>query len=147
MAARYASGFDDALASQVSVPGMAPPLWQYGHLAVSAEGAFKLLGGQPFLPPLYTERFAMGTRFDPALEYPPFAEVLAAFADAQTRLVPAIESATDSALDSEMPIERLRGIFPTIRLAVVFLTGSHVSYHLGLVMACRKAVGLGVPSK
>jgi len=145
MAVRYAQGITDELSVREAIPTLAPPRWQYGHLALVAQLAGTQVGGKAFLPESWGDLFRGGTRYSPELVYPSMAELVQAVERAHAMAGEALAAAMPEALSAPAPLERLRGRFPKAGDAVAFLLGTHQGYHLGEVMAWRKAAGLGVP--
>ena len=145
MAVRYAQGITDELSVREAIPTLAPPRWQFGHLALVAQLAGTLVGGTAFLPESWGDLFRGGTRYSPEAVYPPMAELVAAVERAHAMAGEALASAPVEVLTGPMPLERLRARFPKPGDAAAFLLGTHQGYHLGEVMAWRKAAGLGVP--
>lgn len=52
---------------------------------------------------------------------------------------------TDSELDSPLPDERYREVFPTLGHAVLHILTVHTAIHLGQISAWRRAMGLPEP--
>ncbi|MBI1292699.1 hypothetical protein GC173_15905 [bacterium] len=145
MAVRYAGGITDELSVSEAIPTLAPPRWQFGHLVVVAHLGGTLVGGTAFLPDSWREMFGGGTRLNPEVNYPSMAEIVDNLQRAHQMAADALSAASDDLLISQTSLERLRPRFPQTGDAVAFLLGTHVGYHLGEVMAWRKAAGLGVP--
>jgi hypothetical protein len=145
MVIRYAHGITDELSLREAIPGLAAPRWQFGHLALVAHMMGTLMGGTAFLPEGWRELFGGGTKCVPDAPYPTMAELVSTAERAHVMAGEALAAAPLDVLDGPVPLERLRARFPRTGDAAAFLLGTHVGYHLGEVMAWRKAAGLGVP--
>jgi hypothetical protein len=120
------------------------PAWQYGHMAVAAQGAVKSLGGDAWLDDSWGELFGIGsTPVADASKYPGNDELLAALVESHTRAKPLFEQADDALLAKELEAERARKRFGTVGNLVVFLLTGHEMFHLGQLSHWRRAAGLG----
>ncbi|MBO8141925.1 MAG: DinB family protein [Firmicutes bacterium] len=108
--------------------GLAPVVWQLGHLAV-ADGAIAqaLSGDDGLVPDRYKGLFARGTAGDGP--FPPLAEVKDVFARIQARL---LELAGG---DLERPVDGGR-LYATAGQALLF-ANRHRWYHIGKIMTLR----------
>lgn len=125
-------------------PGMNHPAWVLGHLAATADLAASLVGmTEPILAPELAPKFGHGSQpvADPAA-YPGRDELIAALERNHDRLAGAVAALSAEDFARPMPIERMRGRFPTVGDALVFLMTAHEAIHLGQLSAWRRALGL-----
>jgi len=109
--------------------------WVMGHIVSSREGALKLLGEEPVLPPESAARYKRGS--DPVAgpgDGLPMSELLARLALSQEKLLRAIENAPAAKWEEE------RGDFGTVRGAFYFLH-FHEAYHAGQLALLRRLAG------
>mgnify|MGYP001070472502 CR=1 FL=1 len=112
--------------------GLAPIVWQVGHLAVSEAGIVKQLTGEDVsLPDTYAQIFAFGTSGE--ANFPPLSEVREAFARTQKALL----SIADG--DLARPVEGDR-FYSNVAAALLF-ADRHRWYHIGKVMTLRGLLG------
>ena len=134
---------DDELAVQ-PMPGINPPRWIAGHLAVVADGLLKMVGGDPVCPPECNAAFDGGSTANAAgAPAPTKAELLATLRENERRLVPRLDALTAEFLSgpNEVPFERARKAFPTKAEMFAFLMTSHFAVHLGQLSAWRRMTG------
>ena len=137
-------------------PGMNPPVWLLGHVAVVGNFALSLLDGLgidapdgeagPVDLPGWREHFGVGT--EPLVYADGFApptgdELRAAVARTHARFLAATAHVTPEMLTEPLPIERLAARFPTHGDILTHLLTSHDAVHWGQLSAWRRAAGLG----
>lgn len=130
---------EEAMASQTA--GVVNhPAWSLGHLAVSTAFAAQMIGVDVSVPDAWEELFQPGSEPTPVrAEYPSKAELCGVVERVWAAALRALESASNERLDAPTPNERLRDVFPTVRVAVTFMLTSHVHAHLGQIAAWRAA--------
>lgn len=138
---------DDVTGDELSkhpLPGMNPPRWILGHLAVSADFGLQLLGREPVLPPEWHHAFGPGSDNEAADgPRPTKDELLSAVRDGHQRLLAALEEADESQLAQPHGIA-FAGLdkgFPTRGDLLAFLMGGHEAFHIGQLSAWRRASG------
>jgi hypothetical protein len=140
-----AADVDDARFADQPSPGVNPPAWLLGHLAVAADLGVALLGGEAALEQAWRDDFGPGStpRSDRA-SYPSKAELLLAYASAHSRLDQAAASADPARLERRHPlkIESLQKGLPTIGDLVAHLLTSHEASHIGHLSNWRRQMGL-----
>ncbi len=120
------------------------PAWQLGHLAYTSERAGVILGLSTTLPQDWEALFAPGSKpTSDAAAYPSKATLLQALEEQHGRVAEAIGKTDLSVLQQPTPRESTRKIFPTVGDLVIFLLTGHEAWHLGQLMAWRRAAGLG----
>ena len=117
-------------------------VWSLGHLAVSMP-FFASVAGVTIspLPESYGPLFSAGTKpTAAATDYPPAAEVVAAFTQATADFIAAIEKLTDA--DLAQPSPKADGFFAITKLDAVARASWHEGWHTGQLVLVRKALGL-----
>lgn len=119
------------------------PAWSIGHVTHTCEMLGGVIGLPGWLPSDWGERFGTGSQpvTDPSL-YGTKDELLDTLSDAQSRIMQAIESLSDSRLDEPFPDESYRVVFPTIRHAITQVLVGHTANHIGQVSVWRRAMEL-----
>lgn len=145
----FMQGYGDALLKDIApqdicrqpIEGMNHPAWILGHLAWVADRHAGYAGDTPKLES-WAARFSGGTKptTNPS-DYPAKDELIAAWHDANARLIAAASKATDETLNKPTPSDRLRLTFPTLREFLPFSMTSHTSLHIGQLSAWRRAMG------
>lgn len=121
--------------TRIAAPGLAPVIWQLGHLA-AAEAWIGGFAGGTFAPPKeFSELFGSGTGTAPA-RYPSFAQVKEAFAGANQSLVK-IALEADYETKTDTPLNKY---FGTIGAMLPFLL-FHRGWHMGKVTTLRTMLG------
>jgi hypothetical protein len=116
------------------------PAWILAHLTLYAGVADRLIRGEPFPDPM-DDRF--GPRSSPCGDqgaYP--SDLVDRFRIAHDAAGAALEAAPDAALARPTPLERWRGMHPSVGDLLVMLMVKHESGHLGQLSAWRRARGL-----
>ena len=128
-------GISDAEALLQPAPGGNCMNWVMGHILSSREGALKVLGEAPVLPPEAAARYKRGSA---PVAGPgdglPMSELLARLASSQERLLHGIENAPAAKWEEE------RTDFGTVRRAIYFLH-FHEAYHAGQLALLRRLAG------
>jgi hypothetical protein len=120
------------------------PAWVVGHLVYSAQAIGGEMGLAPWLAADWADRFGTGSVPLPERErYPSSADLLAARAEAQRRVLGRLAELGEAALAAPLPDARHRATFPTLGHAVLHILTVHAAVHVGQVTAWRRAVGLG----
>lgn len=119
------------------------PAWIMGHLAQSCEMIGGEIGLQPWLPSVWAEKFAPGSKPVSVVEaYPDKATLLSVLDDAEQRLRRVLTAMTEADLARPLPDERYRDVLPTIGHAVLHILAAHTAVHLGQLKVWRRAAGL-----
>jgi len=109
--------------------------WVMGHILSSREGALKLFGEEPALPPDTAARYKRGSSpIAGSGDGIPMSDLLARLAVSQERLLRGIENAPAAKWDEE------RADFGTVRRALYFLQ-FHEAYHAGQLAILRRLAG------
>ena len=122
--------------------------WQHpasilAHLVCTYEFGRVSLGGEPWLPPEWGQKFAGSAAAEAAPSaYPPETELIAALDRERSALLAMLESATPEDLAKPVADERIRDILPTAGDMLVAMLTVHESMHLGQLSAWRRAMGL-----
>jgi len=118
--------------------------WQLGHIVYSLGSAGELLGAQALVPEGYARRYGMGSTCQPPGGNDPDKQTLLNQIDAAAGAMrERLPQSTAQQLEAPFPVEALRTLCPTVAAGLVFLTGAHFSYHLGMLSAWRRTIGLG----
>jgi len=135
---------DDSHRALEPEPGMKTAGWLVGHLAVSGDYARGLCGRAPLCPAEWPLLFNPGSEAsrDPDI-YPTMTALCDLFRRVYTDLIEAAADADPVALSAANPFAPARSGFPTAGDFVAYLSGSHLAYHLGQLVAWRAAAGLG----
>lgn len=133
---------DEQLTTQPR-PGMNPPLWILGHLAIATDYTREMLGLDKVCPEAWHAAFGPGSRPTAAPGKPPTkAELVAAIEAGQRDVEAAISRVEPAQLDTPNPIEFLRKELPTWGELLAHLLTTHDAIHLGQLSAWRRAMGL-----
>lgn len=139
------SDLDDAHRALEPMPGVKTAGWLVGHLSVTGDFARKLCGRPPICPTEWRALFNPGTQpsHDPGI-YPPMTALRDAFHAVYADLAESAPGATGG-LDGPNPFAPARAAFPTSGDFVSYIMTGHLAYHLGQLVAWRRATGLGGP--
>ncbi|MBK8915297.1 MAG: DinB family protein [Phycisphaerales bacterium] len=125
-------------------PNANPPSWIMGHLAISADYGFRLLGHKPHCPREWHDAFGP----DFARKGPPVplavsrAEVLQRFNDGYTQLMAAAAEADPAVIAKPNGVPFFQPTpIQTIGEALVHLMTSHLGTHLGQLSYWRRIAG------
>ena len=112
--------------------GLAPIVWQVGHLVISEAGLIKNISGVDMaLPENYSHLFASGTSGEGS--FPPLAEVRDAFARSQQELLRIAQGDLGRAVDG--------GRFYSNVAGALLFADRHRWYHIGKIMTLRSLLG------
>ncbi len=118
--------------------------WTLGHLVFACQLDVEQLAGPLWLPAHWESLFGTGsTPTADRARYPARDDLITALHDARARVLAAIHSAGDAALNNPLPDERLRPYLPTLGHLVVQTVAAHTAYHVGQLLLWRKALGQG----
>lgn len=112
--------------------GLAPVLWQLGHVAVSETGFLARAGRPVPMPEGYEALFAMGSSGDGP--FPGLEEVLAFFGQVNGKMVELAGG------DPDHPAASPRGTYRTAGEGLIFML-YHRGYHHGKIMTLRSLLG------
>ncbi|QDU88062.1 DinB superfamily protein [Pirellulimonas nuda] len=125
-------------------PGVNPPAWIVGHLAICTDFALGLLGEPKRLPAEWSEEFGPGSEpLSQQHPYPSKAELLIALKEGHAAVVAALPRVDPESLTVPNPIESavLRRAFPTAGDLLAHLMSTHESFHLGHLSNWRRQMG------
>jgi DinB superfamily len=124
-------------------PGMNHAAWVLGHLAYVFDSMIAVWGEKPTMSPEWKELFNVPSKPQPdRSKYPSKAELLAEYEKNYRRIVDRVKTATPEDFDKEFPNPKLRGLLPTVGMAMVHILTSHQGQHLGQLSAWRRAQGM-----
>jgi hypothetical protein len=138
------SGLHDAHLAFEPEPGIKTAGWLVGHLAVTADFARHLCGQSAMCPAAWRSAFNPGTQpSHDSAQYPPMTELCDAFWRVHNDLLVTASNADPAVLAFANPYAPARDAFPLAGDFVAYLLSSHLSYHLGQLVAWRAAAGMG----
>lgn len=141
------AGLEDGHLAVEPQPGMKTAGWLIGHLAITGDFGRRLCGRPPVCPKEWRERFKPGSQPSAReADYPPMAELCAAFHKVYSDLSAAALDAAPELLAVENSYNPVRHAFPTAGDFVAYLMSPHLAYHLGQLVAWRAATGLPRPT-
>lgn len=118
------------------------PAWILCHLNVYAPICSAMLRDEPFADPI-GHRFGQRSEVsENPEEYPPGATVLREFEALHADAEHALSGASPEVFGASNPLDRWRGVNPTIGDMLVTLMVKHESGHLGQLSAWRRAMGM-----
>ncbi|MGC1274664.1 MAG: DinB family protein [Planctomycetaceae bacterium] len=138
---------DDVTNDELSkhpLPGMNPPRWILGHLAVSTDSGLRVLRQEPALSPEWRQAFGPGSENDVENGLRPTKDVLlTALRGGHERVLAALDDADEAVLAQPHGITfaSLDRGFPTRGDLLAFLMGGHEAFHIGQLSAWRRASG------
>ena len=136
------SGIEESKFADQPMPGLNPPAWILGHLAIVADRGCEVLGAPRQLPESWHTQFGPGSTPSSLLaDYPSKAELLAALDAGHARLTSTALAADAAKLAEPHGRERLAAL-PTKGELVAMMMTSHEGGHLGQLSAWRRCVGL-----
>lgn len=133
---------DDTELRHQPSPGVNPPAWILGHLAICTDSALKLLGQPPRLPEAWHKGFGRGS--DPASPDLPEVtkeELLTALREGHAAVVTALPSASAETLARPSPFKALADSLPTVGDLLGHLLTTHEAMHLGHLSNWRRQRG------
>ncbi|HLJ59832.1 MAG TPA: DinB family protein [bacterium] len=122
----------DEDAGRVHAGLLAPIVWQLGHVALVDAGFVQKAGGTCTIPPRFDELFRAGS--GGAADYPPLADVWAAFDAAHEALLEVART-----VDGATPVDG-RGRYHNVGEMLIFCT-YHRGYHVGKITTLRALLG------
>jgi hypothetical protein len=137
---------DDRTMCDQPFPGMNPPAWVLGHLAVCTDFALMLLGREKLCPPEWHAMFGPGsTLAADRSAYPSKEELMSALERGHEAVTAALPIVTPELLAAKhpFPVRFLRRSLPSVGDLLLHLLTSHEAVHLGQLSAWRRSVGLG----
>jgi hypothetical protein len=148
---RFVSGLTQAAMADIPeeamnaqpAPGINPPLWILGHLAVVADSAIRLAGGHAICPAEWGATFGRNSTID---GIPPGIASRAQFQSIMARqieiLIDLIEKLTPEQLAKPHPAPIFRTELPTVGDLLGNLLFSHHMMHIGQLTVWRRLMGL-----
>jgi hypothetical protein len=147
MMGKYLEDLDDSAFLVRAVPGMNHIAWQVGHLIATQRSAMEAIkpGSCPPLPEGFAAKHDQKTTttIDDPAAFHTKAEYLAVWKAQREALKAVLESMTDAELDAPAP-ENLRGMVPTVGLALNLMGGIHPLMHVGQFVAVRRQLQMPV---
>ncbi len=140
---RLAADIDDTRLAEQPSPGVNPPAWLLGHLAVASDMGVGLFGESRAISEEWHTLF--GPKSIPVSDrsaYPSKAELLAALRTAHERLSGLARAATAEHLARPNPSPFFKKELPTTGDILGHLLTSHEGMHLGHLSNWRRQVGL-----
>ena len=132
---------EEEMADQPS-PGVNPPAWVLGHLAIATDYALELLGQAKRLPQEWHEEFGPGSEpLSQKHPYPSKVELLIALREGHSAVEAALPSADPQALAGPNPIAPLAKALPTAGDLLAHLLTTHPAMHLGHLSNWRRQKG------
>ncbi|TWT42950.1 DinB family protein [Botrimarina hoheduenensis] len=124
-------------------PGVNPPAWIIGHLAVVNEMALALMGHEKRLPAAWTIEFGPGSQPLPQQmeAYPPRAELLTALRETHAAVCLAVQDKDLGAMSAANPITPLAKSLPTQGDLLAHILTTHPASHLGHLSNWRRQRG------
>lgn len=135
---RALEGLSDEEARRVFAGGLAPVVWQVGHLAVVDAIYTQRGGGSCALPPRYADLFKPGSGGE--ADYPTVSEVWTAFSEAHAALLEVVAEA-----DLAKPLEHPAGAYTSVGGMLVYAC-YHRGYHIGKIGTLRALLGKPLPA-
>ncbi|MCK6475343.1 MAG: DinB family protein [Phycisphaerales bacterium] len=118
------------------------PAWIFSHLNLYASVAGSLIRAEPFEDPL-GHLYGQNSRPEAGLSaYQAPGQLLAVWSELHESATVGLEKLPAGATSMPNPLERWRGVHPTVGDMLVTLMVKHESGHLGQLSAWRRAMGL-----
>lgn len=141
---RLLEDVDESEMQHQPTPGVNPPAWIVGHLALSTDFALGVMGEPKRLPDEWSEEF--GPRSEPLSQghpYPSKAELIIALKEGHAAVVAALPNVDPEKLSAPNPLPSpmLRRAFPTAGDLLAHLMSTHESFHLGHLSNWRRQMG------
>ena len=145
-----AADLPDDRFTEVPLPGMNPPVWLLGHVAVVGNFALSLLAGLGLDAPAvdlpgWRENFGVGTEplvYQPGFAPPSADDLRDAVAATHDRFHARTAEVTPAMCAEPVTIERIAARFPTHGDLLTHLLTTHDAVHWGQLSAWRRAAGL-----
>lgn len=126
-----------------AAPGVNPPVWILGHLAIAPDWGLQAMGKPALCPELWHKQFAPGS--DPAniaRPHPTKSELLSAIRRGHEAFTAAARNADSDAMSKPHSIPFLQGSpIKTVGDTVTLLMTAHDSVHIGQLSLCRRLRG------
>lgn len=142
---RVVEGIDDARLAEIPAPGLKPPVWMLGHLAIANDYALDILGRARVCPEHWHADFGPGSvPLEGKGPSPSRAELVSAFERGHGAVREALPSANPEAMaaPNPLPMPFLQENLPTVGDLLAHLLTTHASFHLGQISTWRRASGL-----
>lgn len=126
-------------------PGVNPPAWLLGHLAICTDFGLQLLGKPNRLPAEWHQEFGPGSKpLSETHPYPEKDELLIALREGHAAVAAALAEADVSVLaePNPLPFEFLQQTLPTKGDLLAHLMATHEASHLGHLSNWRRQMGL-----
>lgn len=129
----------------VAVPGLKPPVWILGHLAIANDLALRMLGLPTTCPESWTAAYRPGS--DPAAPtgvVPSKQELIGTFLASHEAILEGLPKADPAAMSDPhgLPMAILAEFTPTKGDLLAHLLTTHPSVHLGQLSTWRRVMGL-----
>lgn len=142
---RLLADVTDEQMSHQPTPGVNPPAWIVGHLAICTDYALQFLGKPHRLPAEWHAEFGPGSQpLSQQHPYPPKAELLIALKEGHAAVLEALPSATPEMLAAPNPLTAmpfLTQTLPTVGDLLAHLLSTHEAGHLGHLSNWRRQMG------
>jgi hypothetical protein len=133
---------DERMAEQ-PLAGVNHPAWILGHLALTADSAIGMLGGQKLLPAEWATLFSPGSKPSPSRgTYPAKAELLRAVEQGYQQARERAGAASPEQLARPTTNPRAKEALPTLMELAAFMLTGHMGVHLGQLSSWRRMIGL-----
>ena len=147
---RLAAAIPDDRFAEVPLPGMNPPAWLLGHVAVVGNFALSRLAAagadaEPVELPGWRGNFGIGSAplvYADGFVPPTAAELRAAVRETHARVLAAAAAVPPDRLTEPTDPDRLADRFPTAGDLLTHLLTTHDAVHWGQLSAWRRAAGL-----
>ncbi len=137
------TGVDESKFADQPMPGMNPPAWILGHLAIVADRGCEVLGAPRQLSEAWHTQFGPGSTPSSKLsDYPSKAELLAALDAGHARLSSLALAADPALLAEPHGRERIAALLPTKGDLVAMMMTAHEGTHLGQLSTWRRCIGI-----
>lgn len=124
-------------------PGVKPPIWVLGHLAVSCDYALRTMGQPLVCPRAWHKMFGPGSPNIPTGdEIPTKQELLDTIQQGSEAVLAAVAGTEDDDMNQPHAVELLKGsAIKTKGQLIAHLMTTHASFHLSQLSTWRRAVG------
>ena len=124
-------------------PGVANhPAWLLGHVTFTCQMLGGVIGISTWLPEHWAERYGSGSKpVADVTAYDTKETLLSQLADAQHRMIAAVQRLAETQLNARFPDPAYLDVFPTVRHALTQVLVAHMGYHIGQLSVWRKAAG------
>ena len=142
---RVVEGIDEPRMTEVPAPGLKPPVWLLGHLAIANDYALDLLGRPRVCPEAWHTGFGPGSvPLGSGAPTPTKDELVTSYEAGHGAVREALHSANSDAMaaPNPLPMTFLQENLPTVGDLLAHLLTTHSSFHLGQLSTWRRAAGL-----